>query len=80
MPQECHSPKELSLKQFRERGKRIEGSRLVRDFCCFCLEPMRVDAIDNKVLPVCLSCRPHIPPAHAGLVARQKHGCMKTDA
>tara|TARA_B100000519_G_scaffold161395_1_gene143833 strand:- start:4622 stop:5176 length:555 start_codon:yes stop_codon:yes gene_type:complete len=37
-------------------GAKIEGSELVRDFCCACGEPMRVTVVRTGA--VCLDCKP----------------------
>lgn len=40
------------------RGDRIPGSKLLRDFCAACEEPIRVSAI-GRYRGICLGCQGH---------------------
>lgn len=48
-----------------KRGERIAGSRLFRDFCAGCREPIRVAQVFSKVGPIgnyCEVCKPPHDP------------------
>jgi hypothetical protein len=45
----------------RQRGMKIPGSNLLRDFCCRCDTPIRV--IDTSHPNWCETCNPKRPPA-----------------
>jgi len=38
------------------RGERIQGSKLFRDFCCKCGEPIRVSKVVKYGIAVCDDC------------------------
>lgn len=61
----------------QERGKRIHGSRYVRDFCCRCDAPIRVESVAD--VNYCEECAPGSPPPYLyGLTERQRIGSAKT--
>jgi len=43
------------------RGEQIEGSKLVRDFCCCCGEAMRVKSVEHGP-NTCLDCKNTVNP------------------
>jgi len=61
-------------------GSAIPGSRLVRDYCVECGEPMRVSRDDVGRGMDCDTCG-HTPPSpHAGMTDRQWHKLGKTSS
>lgn len=50
------NPEELTTEQKETWGRKIEGSRYIRDFCPLCKEPIRVlpqNILDNNFCSYC---------------------------
>lgn len=62
-------------------GEPIAGSMYVRCFCEHCGSPMRCpqNTLDQEH-HVCGECLKRVPPAHTGLVARQRAKLGKTSS
>ena len=52
------------------KGQRIPGSRLLRDFCCGCGQPMRVQCPNSN--PVCEECE----GGQGGSIRSEKMRCF----
>jgi hypothetical protein len=65
-----------------QRGDKIKGSRLFRDFCNCCGQPMRVQfRVDfSKKVPYCTDCTPSEEFAHTHRTPGQKAKIGRTMA
>jgi len=62
-------------------GSPIPGSRMFREYCSWCHEPMRTRAPlsdEKRESAVCTDCEDGCPPLHKGLTPRQRAKLGKT--